>query len=99
MGPPTTKRPVVLIKISQSFSSNRPVGSSTGRMTVRFTASMISAWEADAACCVDTTTLLMRIGLPSTYSKETCVLPSGRKKSTRPSLRALVSCCESWCAQ
>ena len=59
----------------------------------------MSAWEAEAACWVETTTLLMRTGLPSMYSKETWVLPSGRKKGTVPSLRTLVSCWESWWAQ
>ena len=36
-----------------------------GRMTSFFTASATSPWLALAACWVETTTLLMRTGLPS----------------------------------
>ena len=68
-------------------------------MTCSLTAWMIMSWVAWASCWVETTTLLMRTGTPSWYSKETCVLPSGRKKSTMPSLRTWVRRWESLWAQ
>ena len=40
---------------------------------------MVSS-SASGACCVETTTVSMRLGLPaSSYSTVTCVLPSGRR--------------------
>ena len=41
------------------------------------------------ACCVEMSTVSRRVGRPSSYSTDTCVLPSGRRKSTIFSLRTL----------
>ena len=52
----------------------------------------ISACSASAACWVEMTTFVMRVGLPSTYSTETCDFASGRSHfASLPALRMRVS--------
>ena len=41
-----------------------------------------------SACWVDTTMASMRTGTPSSYSTDTCVLPSGRRYFSSPLRRA-----------
>ncbi len=51
-------------------------------MTSSRTASWIFLFETCSACCVDTTTVSMRTGLPSSYWTVTWLLPSGRSQSS-----------------
>ncbi len=74
-GPPTTKLPVGLIRYSVSLVSI-DLGS-TALTIFSMQNFSISACSAPAACWVEMTTFVMRVGLPSTYSTETCDFASG----------------------
>ena len=93
-----TKRPVgltwILVFLSMSF-----LGSAFS-MTSSMTASRSFLYFTCSSCCVLTTMASMRTGTSSSYSSVTCVLPSGRRKSTPPIffLRTAASCRASLCA-
>ena len=70
----------------------------TGSMMCFFTCARSSSVEILSSCCVETTTASMRLGLPSTYSTLTWLLPSGRRKSSRLARRTSLNCCTSLCA-
>ena len=52
-----------------------------------FTSRRKSSVEMSGLCCVEMTTASMRLGVLSTYSTLTWLLPSGRRKSRMPSRR------------
>ena len=54
--------------------------------------------ETSELCCVETTTVSTRTGLPLSYSTDTCDFPSGRRYSSTPSRRAHDSPFTSLCA-
>src|SRR5207302_1890997 len=60
-GPPTTKRPVGLIRMSASFTS-KPASARTGRTTRAMTPSRSSALSTMSECWVETTSLLTPTG-------------------------------------
>ena len=45
--------------------------------------------DISGACCVESTTVSISAGLPSTYLKVTWLLASGRSYGMRPSLRSI----------
>ena len=63
-----------------------------------FTSRRSSSVETSGLCCVEITTASMRIGLLPTYSTLTWLLPSGRRKLSTPSRRAVERRCTSLCA-
>src|SRR6266480_3091013 len=82
-GPPTTKRPVGLMRISASATS-KPASPSTGRTTSAITPSRSSTLSILSECWVDTTTLLIPTGRMPSYTTLTWVLPSGRSHERSP---------------
>ena len=61
---------------------------SVGLMISSITASRMSLSSISGACCVETTTVSMALGLPFSYLIVTCDLASGRNHGKRPSLRS-----------
>ena len=84
-GPPITNRPVGLtwIFVSLSMSSLGMIG----LMISSRTPSAMRACDTSGVCCVLTTIASQRATLSPSYSSVTCVLPSGRRKSSRFCLR------------
>src|SRR5207249_1732466 len=66
-GPPTTKRPVGLMRTSASATS-KPASPSTGRTTSAITPSRSSTLSILSECWVDTTTLLIPTGRIPSYT-------------------------------
>ena len=64
-----------------------------------FLTSRRSSSIAISSCWVETTTASMRTGLLSTYSTETCDLPSGRRNFSPPARRTSLNCRHSLCAR
>ena len=65
IGPPTTNLPEGFTKIRPAAPSY-PCSSSTGRMTSRVISGVItSGREMPSSCCVETTTVSMPTGFPS----------------------------------
>ena len=62
-----------------------------GSMMCFFTSARRSSVETSSSCWVETTTASMRVGLPSTYSTLTWLLPSGRRNSSVPARRTSLS--------
>src|SRR3977135_1499250 len=89
-GPPTTKRPVGLMRMSGSGASN-PASPSTGRTTRAITPSRSSTLSILSECWVDTTTLAIPTGRAPSYTTLTWVLPSGRSHERSPALRTAAS--------
>ena len=59
---------------------------------------IIASMSMPGPCCVEISTVDRRFGLPSTYSTETWVLPSGRRYGSVPDLRTSESRNASLCA-
>src|SRR5882757_6818658 len=88
LGPPISKLPVGLTRyliwlLMRFFGS-------TGLMICSITASSICLWVRPGWCWVDSTTVSIESGLPSTYLMVTWDLASGRSQDSRP-LRRLVA--------
>ena len=59
---------------------------------------IIVSMSMPGPCWVEMRTVVSRFGLPSTYSTDTWVLPSGRRYGSTPDLRTSESRCASRCA-
>ncbi len=71
-------------------SSNISAGS-VGRMTRSVICARRSSVAISSACCDETTTASMRLGVVPSYSTVTWLLPSGRSQSSSPVRRAMLS--------
>src|SRR4029077_2060453 len=80
-GPPTTKLPVGLTRKSDGLFGIHPSGSAEATASpirsLHIAGEDFLPLRVSALCCVDTTTLVQPIGLPSIYCTVTCLLASG----------------------
>src|SRR4029079_15290746 len=98
-GPPISKRPVGLTSTRTPSVESSGNSRSTGSIT---SASMSGrsnvSTSTSSRCCAEMSTVSTRIGLPSTYSIDTWLLPSGRRYGTTPALRTSESRLDRRCA-
>ena len=85
-GPPSSNAPVGLTSTPKSSPAN--CSGSVGRITCSTRSGLIVVSESmPGACWVEMSTVTSRTGRPSSYSKVTWVLPSGRRYGRAPDLR------------
>src|SRR6478752_348769 len=87
-GPPISNRPVGLTRtrtpsVDSSGNSRRTGSITSASMSGRRSVST----STSSRCCAEISTVSTRTGLPSTYSTDTWLLPSGRRYGTTPALR------------
>src|SRR3954470_13452144 len=88
LGPPISKRPVGLTSTRTPSVESSWNSRSTGSITSASMSGRSSvSTSTSSRCCAEIKTVSTRTGLPSTYSIDTWLLPSGRRYGTTPALR------------